>query len=88
MRSLPQQKGCLVYLGNWSTKKDEIAKPLIALPLEDAPYRAEAYRSATKTLNDLDLAGKPGAFNGKALKSFSVEVAPGEVTLLRIYKAP
>lgn len=86
VRSLPKQQGFLVYLGNWSTRKGAPAKPFIALPLEDAKYKAEAYSSATKTLNDLDLAGKPGAFNGKAVKSFCVDVAPGEVTLIRIYK--
>ena len=84
---LPKQEGFLVYLGNWSTKKGEIAKPLIALPFEDAKYKAEVYSSATKTLNDLDLAGKPGAFDGKALKNFSVDLAPSEVKLLRIVKA-
>jgi len=84
---LPKQEGFLVYLGNWSTKKDELVKPVISLPFEDAKYKAEAYSAVTKTLNDLDLAGNPGAFDGKSLKSFSVDLAPGEVKLLRIYKA-
>jgi len=83
---LQQQEGFLIYLGNWSTKNGELAKPLIALPFEDSKYKAEAYSSATKTLNNLDLAGKPGAFDGKVLKSFSVDIAPGEVKLLRIVK--
>jgi hypothetical protein len=88
VRCLPKQGGFLVYLGNWSAKPDESASPLIALPLESAKYRAEVYSSATKTLNELDLAGKPGVFEGEAVKSFSVELAPGEVKLLRILKTP
>jgi hypothetical protein len=83
---LPKQEGFLVYLGNWSTKKGELAKPLMSLPFEDAQYNAECYSSATKTLNDLHLAGKPGAFDGKLLKSFSVALAPSEVKLIRIVK--
>lgn len=85
---LPKQQGFLVYLGNWSTKKGEAAKPVIALPLADAQYRAEIYSSATKTLNALDIGGKPGTFSGKAVRSFSVAVAPGEVALLRIVRTP
>ncbi len=84
---LPKQQGFLIYLGNWSTKKGEPAKPLIALPFEDAKYKAEVYSSSTRTLNDLALAGKPGAFDGKALKSFSVDLAAGEVKLLRFVRA-
>ena len=61
---LPKQEGFLVYLGNWSKNKDELAKPLIALPFEDGKYKAEVYSSATKTLNNLELTGKPGAFEG------------------------
>ena len=83
---LPKKQGYLIYLGNWSTKKGELAKPVISLPFENAKYKAEVYSSSTKTLNDLTMAGKSGAFDGKALKSFSVDLAPGEVKLIHIVK--
>ena len=86
VRCLPKQEGFIVYLGNWNTTKDELDKLVISLPFEDAKYKAEVYSSATKTLNDLDLAGKPGAFDGKALKTFSLDLASSEVKLLHIYK--
>ncbi len=82
VRCLPKQDGFLVYLGNWSTKNGETARPCVTLPLEDVKYDVESYCSATKKLSELGL-----SLDGKALKSFSVDVPQGQVELIKITKA-
>ena len=73
VRRLPEQKGYLVYLGNWDDKK--AARPVISLPPLAGQARIEVYSSADKTLADATASG---------LTALAVDLAPAEVKLLRI----
>ena len=73
VRSLPRQKGYLVYLGNWSGAK--AARPVLSLPALSGKPKLEVYSSASKTLSD---ATAPG------LNRLAVDMAPAEVKLIRI----
>ena len=71
VRSLPQ--GYIMYLSNWDDKM--MARPVVSLPGLGGGAKVEAYSSKTKTLSDATLPGDG---------PFAVELAPGEVKLLRI----
>jgi len=73
VRSLPQQKGYLVYLGNWDGK--QAARPVISLPPLAGKPKIEVYSSADRTLTDA---------TGSGLTALAVDLAPAEVKLLRI----
>ena len=73
VRSLPQQKGYLIYLGNWSG--DKAAKPVLSLPTPRGKFKIEIYSASTKALSD---ATAPN------LERLVVPLAPGEVKLIRI----
>ncbi len=72
VRALPERRGHLVYLGNWS---DTPARPVVSLPPLPGNATLEVYSSATRTLTDATVA---------APTRFAVELAPAEVKLLRI----
>jgi hypothetical protein len=72
VRALPESKGYLVYLGNWST---QAARPILSLPALAGPPRIEVYDSATDTLTD---AAAP------TLTGLAIDLAPAEAKLIRI----
>jgi hypothetical protein len=74
VRVLPQQKGYLVYLGNWDGKT--AARPVISLPPLKGKVKIEVYNSADKTLTETTAA---------ELTALAVDVAPAHVKLLRIH---
>jgi len=73
VRSLPQQKGYLVYLGNWDATT--AARPVISLPALKGKTTIEVYSSSSKTLVNASAAG---------LEKMAVDLAPAEVKLLHI----
>ena len=80
--SLPNRQGHLLYLGNWGT---QAATPVISLPAEPGKYGVEIYSADTKSLANGAIGGSESV-DAAALKNFSVELAPGEVKLMRIVK--
>ena len=73
VRSLPGQKGYLVYLGNWDGAKT--ARAVVSLPPLKGKTTIEVYSSASKTLADA---------TASSLKELAVDLAPAEVKLLRV----
>jgi hypothetical protein len=76
--------GMILYLANW--EKEKVARPVLGLPPMDGNYRLTVVTGNRPELREARIGGKD-VVAAADLKRFSVQVAPGEVMLIKVGKA-